>query len=539
MASLEQPEASVALAPTYEECCGHRFLRCLEQSVVGETWEVARADDSRRLAFVLPANENAGNLVEFLRTVKHQALPRIEMFFRGLHPVVVVTAAVHSMRERFRECWGKGMPGIPKKELLAHLETAGNALDQLLKTERVQHFDVRPETLLIADENLYLSSYGFMHHLWLPARSRCELPNARYAAPELLQPHISSRCDQFSLAVIYAEMLTGVHPFRQQSEARRLHSSLPDLSLLASAEREIVAKALSFSPSQRFSNSSELFAALREVAHEGPQPLPVLDRVVEVAAVGAVNRNFTQGNSLDYFVSEMLLSVGAPHFLHQFKSIRYKLEPGQLLEHHCAVRLFQGSALLKLEGFREHWQAQRVLEDEGLLVFRLSLPPTFWQKLTGRQMGLEIQVQVAPGTFAAANRSEVVVLIRPYGCSGKTAVSLLGELGPKILESLRGYLHAQAEQRHSERLPCSEMVRVLPVLSEVELAEPIDCVSKDISSTGIGFFLSKMPPSSQIYINLPKVPEIARFAGLAEIVRAQPCGEGWFEVGARFANPGK
>jgi len=516
---------------------GYQFLRCLEQNSLGETWEVSCPDNERRLAQVLPANTDAQRAVDFLIGLTDEHLPAIDVFQRRQRPVIVVRPLVRSLRDHFRECWARNMPGLDKKELLHHLDKAALTLDHLLKTQRVQHLDLRPENLLISENKLYILGFGLMHHVWLPARDGSELPNSRYAAPELFQPHISSRCDQYSLALIYAEMLTGVHPLRNHRDTRRGQSQ-PDLSLLASAEREVVAKALSVSPSHRFGNASEFIHALTIAGNDTPQvqtPM-TLQRVVDITPKAPRGNHSASGHSLDYFVSEMLLSLGAPHFLHQFESIRYKMEPGRLLEHHCAVRLFPGAALLKLEGFRQKWQARRVHDGDGLLVFRLGLPSSFWRKLTGRNLGLEIQIQVVPGSFAGAQRSEVVVLIRPYGCSGKTAISLLNDLGPKILDSLRGYLQAQPEQRHSERLPCNEVVRIMPVVSDVELAEPIECVAKDISSTGIGFFLSRMPSSSQVYINIPKIPELARFAGLAEIVRAQPCGEGWFEIGARFAN---
>ena len=36
----------------------------------------------------------------------------------------------------------------------------------------------------------------------------------RYTAPELVQGMVTRSCDQYSLAVIYEELLTGCHPFR-------------------------------------------------------------------------------------------------------------------------------------------------------------------------------------------------------------------------------------------------------------------------------------------------------------------------------------
>lgn len=534
-AEIEAPQCGASMDGAADELLGFQFSKCLEHNALGECWELADASGERRLAHVLPANDAAQRAVDFLGSCGHEGLALVTVWRRRQRAVIVVAGTAKTLRERFREYWLKGLSGIPKKELHVYIDGAAATLDQLSKAKRVQHLDLRPETLLVQDNRLTISNFGLMHYLWLPAREQAALPNPRYAAPELFQPHISSRCDQYSLALIYAEMLTGVHPLRNIRDGRR--AAAPDLGLLSSGEREVVARALSVSPSQRFDNLTDFVHALKDADNDplATQEATRLDGVVEIYSHGPMKQGGAIGGSLDYFVSEVLLSLGAPHLFREFNSIRYKLEPGRLLEHHCAVRMFPGAALLKLEGFRQHWDAQRVYDEDGLLVFRLSLPPTFWQKLSGTRMGLEMQIQVVPSSFAAAHRSEVVVLIRPYGCSGKQAVAMLSELGPKILDSLRGYLQAQPEQRISERLPCNELVRVMPVVSGIEMAEPIECITKDVSSNGIGFFLSRMLPTSQVYINVPKVPELARFAGLAEIVRAQPCGEGWFEVGARFA----
>jgi hypothetical protein len=112
-------------------------------------------------------------------------------------------------------------------------------------------------------------------------------------------------------------------------------------------------------------------------------------------------------------------------------------------------------------------------------------------------------------------------------------------MGPVVLESLRTHLLAHPEQRSSERWNYRQPLRICPVLGGVELADPIECVTKDISAGGIGFFLRQPLAAPQVYINLPDVHQIATVAGLAQVVRKQPRDNGWYEIGAVFNRPEK
>src|SRR5437762_647403 len=61
-----------------------------------------------------------------------------------------------------------------------------------------------------------------------------------YAAPETCEGNLSPFCDQYSLAVVYQELLTGKRPFQainfQQLIAQHLQSA-PDLSALPAGDR--------------------------------------------------------------------------------------------------------------------------------------------------------------------------------------------------------------------------------------------------------------------------------------------------------------
>jgi hypothetical protein len=107
-------------------------------------------------------------------------------------------------------------------------------------------------------------------------------------------------------------------------------------------------------------------------------------------------------------------------------------------------------------------------------------------------------------------------------------------VGPKILESLHAYLQDCKDQRQNQRLVLNQPLKVSPVFGVDELADPIDCIAKDISPTGIGIFLPQWLPASQIYINLPN-SQLASYAGLAQVVRKEIRSDGWYEIGASFA----
>jgi hypothetical protein len=380
--------------------------------------------------------------------------------------------------------------------------------------------------------------------LWLPTgRSVTEL-NARYCAPELFRGHVSRRCDQYSLALIFAEMLTGVHPvegaFRRRHKATRARKL--DLNLLSSADQEVIGQALRRRPSQRFATCAALVQALEEA------PLaPLVDRtrlpaslppIIVAGAVGPGNAVLAPTTTLNQFIMELVALAAGPVQLAESETVRYRLEPGQSLEHRCAVQLFAGAIDLRLEGFRQQWNAQTTEAVPGRYCFAVSFPPDFWQRLTGQRLGLEIQIELVAAQRVGSRRTEVSVTIRPFGCNRVQATKLLAETGPAILESIRNFLQARPEQRGQDRLTIDQPLRVSPVLADMQLAQPIDCVGKDISTRGIGFFLPHAPCTSQVYINLPELPQVAAVAGLAQIVRGEPCGDGWYEVGASFAGDG-
>src|SRR5207249_2596039 len=85
-----------------------------------------------------------------------------------------------------------------------------------------------------------------------------------YASPETLQGSLSRHSDQYSLAIVYQQLLTGTVPFWSANPYQLLlqHvSGKPDLSALPTADQPLVAKALAKSPEQRFASCMDFVQA--------------------------------------------------------------------------------------------------------------------------------------------------------------------------------------------------------------------------------------------------------------------------------------
>ena len=89
--------------------------------------------------------------------------------------------------------------------------------------------------------------------------------SSAYSAPETFAGKLSPHCDQYSLAIVYQELLTGVRPFAGTAAEQFANQHLtmaPNLTSLSPADRSIVGRALAKKPGGRFSSCRAFVAAL-------------------------------------------------------------------------------------------------------------------------------------------------------------------------------------------------------------------------------------------------------------------------------------
>jgi serine/threonine protein kinase len=146
------------------------------------------------------------------------------------------------------------------------MEEAAEALDLMNREYNLQHLDIKPQNLFLVHNHLKIADFGLVKDLHGMTATVTSGITPLYAAPELFEGKVTCWCDQYSLAIVYQELLTGVRPFRGKNPQQLLMQHLrgtPDLSPLPEGDREIIGRALSKTPAGRFGCCSDLIQALR------------------------------------------------------------------------------------------------------------------------------------------------------------------------------------------------------------------------------------------------------------------------------------
>jgi serine/threonine protein kinase len=204
--------------------------------------------------------------LEKIKSVRHPFLLSLERFeIVEDRLLVVMELADGSLRDRFRDCREAGQPGIERGELLRFLRDAADALDYLGQQHDLQHLDIKPENLLLVGGHVKIADFGLVKDLHAPQASIIGGMTPTYAAPELFQGRPSAFSDQYSLAIIYQEMLTGTVPFDGTSAAEltlQHINELPSLDALCESDRFVISQALAKDPEHRFPSCCEMIDAL-------------------------------------------------------------------------------------------------------------------------------------------------------------------------------------------------------------------------------------------------------------------------------------
>jgi hypothetical protein len=251
---------------------GYRLLEHIGSGGFGEVWRAeAPGGLTKAIKFVFGQlhERRASNELRALdrvRGVRHPfllSLERIETVDGRL--VVVTELADGSLKDRFEACRREGLSGIPRDELLAYLRDAADALDFMIEAHTLQHLDIKPENLLLLAGHVKVADFGLVKDVRQSEASIVGGMTPLYAAPEVFRGGPSPRSDQYSLAIVYLEMLTGKLPFAagNAAELTLQHlNDLPDLSALSSADRYAVSRALAKDPQHRYPTCRAFIDAL-------------------------------------------------------------------------------------------------------------------------------------------------------------------------------------------------------------------------------------------------------------------------------------
>ena len=130
----------------------------------------------------------------------------------------------------------------------------------------LQHLDVKPRNLFLIGDRVKVADFGLVKHLQNQGTSGpLSGVTPLYAPPETLLGKVSPHSDQYSLAIVYQEMVTGHRPFIAKNVRMLAQMHLqddPDLRALPEGDRPIVGRALSKEPTKRYANCMAFIAAL-------------------------------------------------------------------------------------------------------------------------------------------------------------------------------------------------------------------------------------------------------------------------------------
>ena len=224
------------------------------------------------------ASEDFEHFRKEARTIARLVHPHIvrvlDYGIEGTTPFLVVDYAPNgTLRTRHP----KGVP-VPSPTVVSYVTQIADAL-QYAHDQKVIHRDVKPENILFGRRNeVLLSDFGIalvaMSTNYRSTQGMQDMAGTiAYMAPEQIQAQAEPASDQYSLAVVTYELLSGARPFQGAfTEVAVKHTLVPPPSLreklpLISVDVEaVVMKALAKDPKQRFVDVQTFATALEEAS---------------------------------------------------------------------------------------------------------------------------------------------------------------------------------------------------------------------------------------------------------------------------------
>jgi eukaryotic-like serine/threonine-protein kinase len=257
---------------------GYRLIRPLGSGGFGEVWLCeAPGKILKAIKFVfgnLDASASGDgrarqefHALQQVKEVRHPFVLSIERIdILDGEVAIVMELAEKSLYDVLQERRQEGFPGIARDKLLRYMIDAADGLDYLSESHGLMHLDVKPRNLFLVGDHVKVADFGLAKHLERQSSSGIMAGiSPQYAAPETFASRLTKFSDQYSLAIVYAELLVGRRPFTGKTirELALQHMNVePDLSGLPDRDRRVVARALAKDPHHRFPSCKDFIESL-------------------------------------------------------------------------------------------------------------------------------------------------------------------------------------------------------------------------------------------------------------------------------------
>jgi len=265
---------------------GYRLDRLLARGGMGEVYLAEEIELGRKVALKLLArnlSEDERFRERFLRESRLAASlnhPNIVPVYRAGDADGVLFIAMHYVEGTdLRELMGENQGGLETVRAVSIVEQVADALDAAHGHQLV-HRDVKPANVLIAGgrrgDHCYLADFGLTRHASSQSRLTATgefLGTVDYVAPEQIRAlaPVDQRVDVYSLGCVLFESLTGMPPFRGDSDYSVMWAHVHDPPPTISNRREdlpveldaVIEHALAKSPADRYPTAGVLAEAAR------------------------------------------------------------------------------------------------------------------------------------------------------------------------------------------------------------------------------------------------------------------------------------
>jgi serine/threonine protein kinase len=256
---------------------GYRLLDRIGGGGFGEVWRaLAPGGLHKAIKFVYGDLSNAGDQraeqelksLKRVQSVRHPYILSLERYdIIDGQLMIVMELADRNLWDRFKECRTQGLPGIPREELLSYLEETAEALDLMNREYQLQHLDIKPQNIFLVHNHVKVADFGLVKDMEGSHATITGGITPVYAAPETFEGNLTRYSDQYSLAIVFQELLTGQRPFNGTNVRQLILQHLqgvPNVSSLPAADQPHIFRALAKMPTERFATCGDLIAALRE-----------------------------------------------------------------------------------------------------------------------------------------------------------------------------------------------------------------------------------------------------------------------------------
>src|SRR5205823_2513584 len=254
---------AVRIEANSEPIPGYKLIERLGGGGFGEVWKCeAPGGLHKAIKFVFGTLEVAGDsgqraeqelkALSRVKTVRHPYILSLERFdIVDGQLFIIMELADRNLWDRFKESRSQGHSGIPREELLGYMLESAEALDLMNIHYQLQHLDIKPQNIFLVHQHVKVADFGLVKDLEGSQASVTGGITPVYAAPETFDGRVTRFSDQYSLAIVFQELLTGQRPFAGANVRQLILQHLqaqPNLSSLEENDRPIIARVLSKTP---------------------------------------------------------------------------------------------------------------------------------------------------------------------------------------------------------------------------------------------------------------------------------------------------